>query len=144
MIDTEEKITQKGLENSSAKLYAKGSIIIAMYGATIGQTTKLGIDATTNQACAVLFDFNEISSNDFVWFFLRTQTENLKKLAYGSAQPNLNARIISEYQIPIPNLETQQSIIAQVSEWEAQIAQYEAKLSGSLNAKKAVLEKYLN
>ena len=72
-----------------------------------------------------------------------TQTENLKKLAYGSAQPNLNVRIISEYQIPIPDLETQKSIIAQINEWEAQIAQCEAKLSGSLNAKKAILEQYL-
>lgn len=142
-MDTEEKITQKGLENSSAKLYSKGSIIIAMYGATIGQTAKLGIDATTNQACAVLFDFNEKASNDFVWYFLRTQTERLKQLAYGSAQPNLNAKIISEYSIPIPDLETQKVIIAQIAKYEAQIAEYEAKMANVNSEKKAILAKYL-
>ena len=143
LTDTEEKITQLGLENSSAKLYSKGSIIIAMYGATIGQTAKLGIDATTNQACAVLFDFNEKSSNDFVWFYLRTQTEKLKNLGYGSAQPNLNARIISEYEILIPDLNEQQSIVNQINEIEAQISELEKVLANSKQAKKAVLDKWL-
>lgn len=114
-----------------------------MYGATIGQTAKLGIDATTNQACAVLFDFNEKSSNDFVWFYLRTQTEKLKNLGYGSAQPNLNARIISEYEILIPDLNEQQSIVNQINEIEAQISELEKVLANSKQAKKAVLDKWL-
>ena len=50
LMTTEEMITEKGLNNSSAKVYPIGSIIIAMYGATIGQTAKLGVEAATNQA----------------------------------------------------------------------------------------------
>lgn len=110
--DTEEKITIDALKNSSAKLYEEGSLVIAMYGATIGKTAKLGVKASTNQACAVLFDFDAKKINpDYLWEFIQTQTENLKKLAYGSAQPNLNAGIISNYQVPLPPLSKQKEII---------------------------------
>ena len=110
--ETEEKITDEALKNSSAKLYEKGSLVIAMYGATIGKTAKLGVKASTNQACAVLFDFDlEKINPDYLWEFLQTQTENLKKLAYGSAQPNLNAGIISNYEVPLPPLSKQKEII---------------------------------
>ena len=95
---TEEMITEKGLNNSSAKVYPIGSIIIAMYGATIGQTAKLGVEAATNQACAVLHCFKKEVLNDYIWFYMRTQKDKLKKKAYGSAQPNINADIIANLQ----------------------------------------------
>jgi len=113
--DSEEKITIEGLNNSSAKLYKKDSLIIAMYGATIGKTAKLGVSASTNQACAVLFNIdNKIIVTDFLWEFLQAQIDNFKKLAYGSAQPNLNAGIISNYRIPIPPLNVQREIIENI------------------------------
>lgn len=119
---SEEKITFDALKNSSAKLYKKDSLIIAMYGATIGKTAKLGIDATTNQACAVLFDINNsIINTDFLWEFIQTQTKNLKSLAYGSAQPNLNAGIIANYLIPIPPLSKQNEIVLNSIKLKSQI-----------------------
>ncbi len=115
IFDTEEKITQSGLSNSSAKLYNEGAIIIAMYGATIGKTAKLGIKATTNQACAVLFNFNiEKIYPDYLWEYLQSQIENLKKLAYGSAQPNLNAGIIANYPVPLPDIDIQEEITKKI------------------------------
>ncbi len=115
LFDTEEKITEEALKNSSAKLYKKGSIIIAMYGATIGKTAKLGVEASTNQACAVLFDIdNSMVLTDYLWEYLQIQTDNLKKLAYGSAQPNLNAGIILNYPIPIPSVEKQKEILDKI------------------------------
>lgn len=115
IFDTEEKITKEALKNSSARLYKKESIVIAMYGATIGKTAKLGIDSSTNQACAVLFDINNnIIVTDYLWEYLQTQTNNLKKLAYGSAQPNLNAGIISNIAIPIPSIEKQKEIVEKI------------------------------
>jgi restriction endonuclease S subunit len=115
LFDTEEKITEDALKNSSAKLYKKGSVVIAMYGATIGKTAKLGVEAATNQACAVLFDIDKsIVLTDYLWEYLQMQTDNLKKLAYGSAQPNLNAGIISNYPIPIPNIEKQKEILDKI------------------------------
>ncbi|WP_324756379.1 restriction endonuclease subunit S [Sphingobacterium thalpophilum] len=128
LTDTEEKITEEGLKNSSAKLYSKGSIVIAMYGATIGKTAKLGIDATTNQACAVLFDIdNTLIITDYLWEYLQSQTENLKKLAYGSAQPNLNAGIISNYPIPLPNINKQQEIVNAIQVKKESIKNIEVK-----------------
>lgn len=115
LFDTEEKITNEALQNSSAKLYKKGSIIIAMYGATIGKTAKLGVEASTNQACAVLYDINNsIVITDYLWEYLQIQTNNFKKLAYGSAQPNLNAGIISNYPIPIPSIDKQKEILDKI------------------------------
>lgn len=123
LFDTEEKITEDALKNSSAKLYKKGSLIIAMYGATIGKTAKLGVDASTNQACAVLFDIdNSIVLTDYLWEYLQIQTENLKKLAYGSAQPNLNAGIISNYPIPIPSIRKQKEILDRIISIKKEVA----------------------
>lgn len=115
LFDTQEKITEEALKNSSAKLYNIGSLVIAMYGATIGKTAKLGVVSATNQACAVLFDINnKIVLTDYLWEYLQSQTTNLKDLAYGSAQPNLNAGIISSYKIPIPSIEKQEEIIKKI------------------------------
>ncbi len=120
--DTEEKITPEAMSNSSAKLYPKGCIIIAMYGATIGKTAKLGIEATTNQACAVLHDFDEALINvDYLWYYLQTQTNKFKELAYGGAQPNINAGIVSEYLVPLPTLDIQESIVKHTQQIKAEI-----------------------
>ena len=116
LTDTEEKLTLLGLNNSSAKLYPKGSLIVAMYGATIGKTAKLGVGATTNQACAVLFniDNNQIQT-DYLWVYLQSQTDKLKSMAYGGAQPNINAGIVANYEIPIPPLAIQNEIVEHIS-----------------------------
>lgn len=126
--DSEEKITTEALNNSSAKLYEKGSLIIAMYGATIGKTAKLGISASTNQACAVLFNINnDIILTDFLWEYLQAQIDSFKKLAYGSAQPNLNAGIISNYKVPIPPIDVQKKITNHISELKRNIKEFESK-----------------
>lgn len=122
LYDTEEKITQQGLENSSAKLYPQGALAIAMYGATIGRTAKLGVDATTNQACAVLYYIdNDLILTDYLWLYLQSQTDNFKKMAYGGAQPNINAGIISNYLIPIPPINLQNTIVVHINNQKEQI-----------------------
>lgn len=110
--DSEEHISELGVQNSSAKLYPKGSLIIAMYGATIGKTAMLGIDATTNQACAVLTNINnKIIITEYLWEYLKYQSGKLKQLAYGSAQPNINAGIIADFTLIIPPMRIQQKIL---------------------------------
>lgn len=114
--ETEEHLTSLGLQNSSTKFYEIGSLVIAMYGATIGKTAKLGIRCTTNQACAVLHCVNtNLVNTDYLWIFLQCHTEDLKKQAYGSAQPNINAQIIANFKIPLPPLSVQQEIVAHVT-----------------------------
>lgn len=137
--DSEEKITIEGLNSSSAKLYEKESLIIAMYGATIGKTAKLGVSASTNQACAVLFNIdNEIILTDFLWEFLQVQVANFKKLAYGSAQPNLNAGIISNYKIPIPPIYKQKEITEHILILKSKIK--DLKKQAKKNKKLAIKE----
>jgi len=111
--DTEEKITETAVKESSAKLFPKGSLIIAMYGqgATRGRTAKLGIDASTNQACAVLHNIkNGEVLTDYLWIYLMNEYNNLRAMASGNNQPNLNLGMITSYRIQIPPIEIQKLI----------------------------------
>lgn len=112
--DTEEKITKKAIDSSSAKLYPVGSLIIAMYGQglTRGRTAKLGIDASTNQACAVLYNIdNSQILTDYLWIYLMGEYDRLRELASGNNQPNLSAHIIKNYKVIIPPFDVQNNII---------------------------------
>lgn len=128
--DTEEKITKEAIENSSAKIYHKGSLIIAMYGQglTRGRTAKLGIDASTNQACAVLFNINnEIVLTDFLWIYLMGEYNRLRELASGNNQPNLNAQMIKDYNVVIPPKEIQKEIINNYSNLKSKVKSIESE-----------------
>lgn len=117
ILDTEEHISEQAIANSSAKLYPAGSLIIAMYGQglTRGRTAKLGVNATTNQACAVL---SEIKSDevltDYLWVYLINEYDRLRTLASGNNQPNLNGDMIKNYPVVIPDLETQTQIVTYI------------------------------
>lgn len=116
--DTEEHITEDAIIHSSAKLYPKGSLIIAMYGQgdTRGRTAKLAIDATTNQACAVLHNINnQIVSTDYLWYYLQGRYNDLRSMASGNNQPNLNAGKINNYEVVVPPLAIQNEIVNHIS-----------------------------
>lgn len=112
IIDAEEKITNKGLDLSSAKIYPAGSLIIAMYGqgATRGRTAKLGIDAATNQACLVITDIDNSLDTDFLWYYLMVSYNEIRKLASGNNQPNLSAELLGNFLVPIPPKEKQEEL----------------------------------
>jgi len=125
IFDTEEKITELGLKNSSAKIYPAGSLIVAMYGqgATRGRTAKLGVPAATNQACAVLSNFSQDIEPDYLWYYLMSEYDNLRRQASGNNQPNLNAAMIANYPVPIPSLDIQNEIVRSVEEGRQKIRQ---------------------
>lgn len=119
IFETEEHITEDAIANSGAKLYPKGSLIIAMYGQgeTRGRTAKLGTDATTNQACAVLHHIdNSVVSTDYLWYYLQGRYDDLRSLASGNNQPNLNAGKIKEYDVVVPPMDIQNEIVAHIKE----------------------------
>lgn len=129
--DTEEKITQEAIENSSAKIYPKESLIIAMYGQglTRGRTAKLGIEASTNQACAVLFNIkNDLILTDFLWIYLMGEYHRLRELASGNNQPNLNAQMIKDYKVVVPPFEIQKQIIENFNNQKEKIKQLRVKV----------------
>lgn len=130
IFETEEHITEEAIENSSAKLYPKGSLIIAMYGQgdTRGRTAKLGIDATTNQACAVLHDIdNNVVSTDYLWYYLQWRYDDLRSLASGNNQPNLNAGKINNYDVVVPPMDVQNEMVAHIKKQKALAKQRKQK-----------------
>ncbi len=108
LYSTEEYITDKGLLESSAKLVPPETILIAMYGQgkTRGMTAFLGIEACTNQACACILPTDRVRMK-FLWQYFICQYEDLRNLAKGSNQANLNAGMIKDYLVPLPGLEEQ-------------------------------------
>ena len=112
IIDTEEKITPAGLKNSSAKLFPKNTVLIALYGATVGRTALLGVDATTNQAVCGINPNKDKLHYKFLYYYLQTKKESLIKKSFGGAQPNISQAIIRNLNIPIPPIKTQKQIIS--------------------------------
>jgi len=102
VLETEEKITEEALKKSSAKLLPINSILIAMYGATVGEISILGNEASCNQAiCAILPNNNFPFS--FIYEYLKSQKENLKNMAVGGAQQNISQLVLQEIEIYMPS-----------------------------------------
>lgn len=112
--DAEEKITDEAIKKSSAKIFIKGSVLLAMYGATIGKVAILGIDATTNQACAAIECNELLINNKFMFYYLLSQKDNFIELGKGGAQPNISQMIIKEYKCPVPPIKEQQRIVGKI------------------------------
>lgn len=130
ILNTEEHISQEAINNSSARIYPQDSLIIAMYGQgnTRGRTAKLGIDATTNQACAVLYNINnDVVITDYLWYYLQSQYHNLRSMASGNNQPNLNADKIKNYSVVIPPLHIQKDIVEHIKGQKEQIKNCKAQ-----------------
>lgn len=121
IFETEESISKKGFENSSCRLYPKNSLIIAMYGQgkTRGQVGVLGIEATTNQACAVI-PFSDKINFKFLFELLKINYEDLRRLGRGGNQPNLNVGLIKNYEIINPPLPLQTEFARRIENIEHQ------------------------
>ena len=107
-----EFITEEAVKNSSAKYFPKGSVALAMYGATIGKTSILGIDATTNQACAVGNPIESVTSTEYLYYFLKNEKDAFIAKGKGGAQPNISQALIKAHEISLPPL-AEQTVIAQ-------------------------------
>jgi len=125
---TDETISQSGLDNSNAKLLPKGTISIALYGATIGKLGILGIEAATNQACANCVINEKIIISRYLFYFLRSQRNYLIQVGQGGAQPNITNWIIWEWPIVIPPLAEQHRIVTKVDRMMALSDEIEARL----------------
>lgn len=113
IFDSEEKITEDAVAHSSAKLFPIDSVLIAMYGATIGKTAILGIPATTNQACACA-RCRDVLNNKYLFYYLRSQKDTFIAKGKGGAQPNISQDIIRNHMIPLPPLAEQKRIVEQI------------------------------
>ena len=105
-----ETITELALEKTSVRLNPAGSVLIAMYGATIGKLGILSIAATTNQACCACFPLGGLD-NKYLFYFLMAQKPLFIKQGEGGAQPNISKEKIVSTLMPVPPLEEQRRIV---------------------------------
>lgn len=143
--DTKQKISQLGLEKSSAKLFPAGTILIAMYGQgkTRGQVAQLGIDATTNQACAAILLKQGFDSN-YYYYFLESHYEKIRNLSNSGGQKNLSATLIKNISVPVPTLNEQKHIAEVILTWDNAIQSVEKLLGSKLTHKKALTQQLLS
>ena len=102
-------ITESGLNNSSAKIFKKGTVLMAMVGATIFKMAFLNIEAATNQNIAGIKANNKILMDKFLFYFLvKSYPELISKLS-GYNMANLTQ--VKKIKIPVPSLQTQQKVV---------------------------------
>ena len=121
-----ETITRKALEETSVKLNPTGSVLIAMYGATIGKIGILALPATTNQACCACVDY--MCDKMFLFYFLLANRKRFIAMGGGGAQPNISKEKITNTHIPLPPLSEQYRIVARIEELFAQLDKIESSL----------------
>lgn len=124
ILETSKKVTQKALDDhTSLKMYPANSIVMAMYGATIGKLGILKIPTTVNQACCVMG--NPIHLHyQFVFFLLLAARKEIINMSYGGGQPNISQELIKSFRVQVPPLEEQQSIVRHI---ETECARIDAK-----------------
>ena len=114
--EVSEYITEKAVNETSVRINPIGSVMVAMYGATIGKLGILNISCATNQACCACIAYNNIIENIWLFYYLLSQRSNLIGLGAGGAQPNISKQKIISYLIPLPPLEEQRRIVARLDE----------------------------
>lgn len=113
LTDTKEHITEDAVRNSSAKLLPANTVLMAMYGATVGQLGVLARPMTCNQACAAMVIAPSKFDYRFLYYQLLATRSQIKSLSTGAAQQNLSGSQIKQFVLPFPPL-TEQSEIAEV------------------------------
>ncbi len=116
------------MDNSSAKLFPKGTLLIALYGQGItrGRVAILGMGAATNQACAAIFPSEEIIV-EFLFYYLQYSYNKIREMSHGAQQKNLSAQIVKTFPVVIPGIDEQNQIIEILSTVDKKIEAEENK-----------------
>lgn len=106
LIESEEKISQEGLENSSAKIYGANTIVMAIYASpTVGRLGIMTNDACTNQAALGLVANEDIVSWQWLFFLLQSKREYFNRIAAGAGQQNISAEVVKRCEFDLPTRE---------------------------------------
>lgn len=144
IFETEEHITQEAISHSSAKIYPIDTVVIAMYGATIGKVGILGIPAATNQACACAI-VKPSTDYKYLFYYAQSQKDDFIKKGKGGAQPNISQEIIKFHQFPLPPLAEQHRIVDRIESLFAKLDEAKEKAQAVVDSfetrKAAILHK---
>lgn len=138
---TDEYITELGVQKSTAKIFPKGTVLLAMYGATIGAVSILDIEAATNQACAAFLPIDSILPI-YLYSFLFLQKKRFVSLGVGGAQPNISGEILKREKILCPPLKLQTEFADFVTKIEAQKGLLATRLSHLETLYKSLMQEY--
>ena len=142
LYDSVEHISKQAVECSSAKIFPKNTLLMAMYGATIGKLGLLKCDAATNQACCAIFP--KKTDVLYLYYFLLHNRENIIAMGCGAGQPNVSQEIVKKINIPIPpTIEEQQRIANALSDVDALISTTEKLLQKKKNIKQGTMQQLL-
>jgi type I restriction enzyme S subunit len=136
--NAEESITELGMDNSSTKIFPKGSVLVALYGATAGKVGILDIVAATNQAVCGIFPKNGSFIPKYMFYWIISQRDNLLKQRIGGAQPNISQTIIRSQYFPLAPINIQELIVSKIEELFSQL---DAGVAG-LKRAQAELQRY--
>jgi len=142
--ETEEHISEAAVANSSAKLFPVNTVVIAMYGATIGKVGIMGIEATTNQACACGVCSSAIDYK-YLFYYAISQRDSFISMGKGGAQPNISQEVIKQHNIPLPPLGEQKRIVSCIESYFSKLDEAREKaeevVDGFEARKAAILQK---
>jgi len=126
--DTEEKITQKALNETSLTVYPVDTVLMAMYGqgVTRGKVGILGIESTTNQACAAIIPKDNKLVSRYLFHYLSYYYDEIRSMSHGSNQSNLNERLIASFPIHLPPIKEQIRIVEMIDSHDTRIHAEEA------------------
>ncbi|MFS9170510.1 restriction endonuclease subunit S [Streptococcus infantis] len=141
--ETEEKITEFALENTSLKLFPVNTILIAMYGQgqTRGRSAILKVESTSNQACGAIFP-NKIDNPVFIWHQLMLRYSELRELGRGGNQPNLNGQLIKNFELIFPPLSLQNEFADFVAQVDKSQLAIQKSLEELETLKKSLMQEY--
>jgi hypothetical protein len=135
IVDASELITPRAVEETNAKLFPVGTLIVALYGEgkTRGKVSELRIEAASNQACAGLtFQNYNKGLREYLKKFLLNNYEAMRRLSSGGVQPNLNLGLVKNTTVPLPPLPEQFRIVAEVERHLSVSDEVEAALNANL------------
>lgn len=141
--DTEIKISEEAVMNSSAKLIPANCVIVAMYGATAAKVCINKIPLTTNQACCNLEIDSDQAHYKYVYYWLCNSYEVLRAMGEGS-QNNINSQKIKNFPIPVPPMEVQEKIVGILDRFETLVNDLSKGLPAEIEAVRERYEYYRN
>jgi len=144
ILSTGERITDEAVKRSSAKLFPRHTVLIAMYGATIGQTAILSVPSTTNQACCAVIQKKPGTSYAHAYLFFCHYKTDLVGLGQGAAQNNVSQQVIKSFKMVLPRKELMEAFSESVSPLFEQVEILQKSNINLVQARDLLLPRLMN
>jgi type I restriction enzyme S subunit len=142
---TAEHIAEKALTETSAKMYPRGTLLIAMYGqgVTRGKCAILGIDAAINQACAAIAPLQRVHV-PFLFYWCQMNYHKLRSMGQGANQANFNLKLVRSVRIPVPSIDEQKNISSILADVDGKIEEEQCSTETIDQLKKGLMQVLLS